>query len=162
MKYFTKEWCFGEMTDEQCDATLNRYKKYIDQIYISLPFVLKVLAKNTPFHDGIVNSIEIQEDNLTLIGIFGDLEIGYFKLKIVYKKTNIETNNRSFFSIFNKELLEILSDEIEILPDGYYSHKLLFSSKKEFEITFKDVEIEIANVNSETYQKKKKCKVFFN
>jgi hypothetical protein len=87
MKYFTREWCWSELNDKLIDKISKDYERYIDSIYIKFPFTLKLLTRKIKLHDGIISTISISSSQrtLSLSGIFGDLEIGYFKLEMHYK-----------------------------------------------------------------------------
>ena len=157
MKYFTKEWCFGDLDDDVVEERLEKYREYIKNIYSGLPFVLKILAKDLNLHDGIIKKITYSNTKFMLEGIFGDLQIGYFFLKIKYLNI-FPIFNSHLISVFKNKTLEILSDEIEIVQEGHYIHKLLFSTKQEIEIAFKDLAIEIRSSSPQNY-KKKLCKL---
>ncbi len=154
MKYFTREWCSGGLSDEENDRIWEDYKKYIKDIYWKLPFVLKILTNDISLHDGIIKKtyFYVKEGVLEFSGIFGDLQIGYFGLNIKY--FDVYKMDTAFLkSLFYKEKAEILYDEIEILPDNKYSHKLIFTNGKEMEIIFNDIELKITNEIPANYKK---------
>ena len=161
MKYFTNEWCFSRLDDDQIELAITRYNTYINQIYQTLPFVLKIMAKQINFHDGILSyACYAQDQNILILkGIFGDLQIGYFFLEIKYIDT-INLKPDLLNSIFDKQLIEILSDEISKDSEGIYAHKMLFSTNSEIDIQFKDVQISIQNANPKEY-KKNQCELKF-
>ena len=80
MKYFTKEWCFGDLDEKEINNIVKKYKAYIKSEYSKFPFVLKVLSSNINLHDGIVRNIIFDQNNnfVRTSEIFGDLEVGYF------------------------------------------------------------------------------------
>ena len=159
MKYYTQEWCFSNLDDQEIEERQKNYFEYIDKIYEKLPFTLKLLAKKINLHDGIISSIAFHHEQNILIlkGVFGDLQTGYFLLEIKYLKTK-NLSKELLISIFNEKKLEVLSDEFEFFSLGSYSHRILFSSKQEIEILFGDMEVCINNTTAESY-KKEYCRV---
>ncbi len=156
MKYFTKEWCFGNLTDEATEEKIVQYNEYINNIYTRLPVSLKILVKGISLHDGIINKVKFANNVLTLYGIFGNLQTGYFFLTIKYLEV-LSLNKEALEFIFNNKKIEILNDEFEKLDENNYLHKLFFASKQEIEIPFRDVAIEIQNTFPDNY-KKSYCK----
>ncbi|MBI2742619.1 MAG: hypothetical protein HYX48_01730 [Chlamydiales bacterium] len=153
MKYFTKDWCLSEVEDYKIEERLKSYEQYIDSVYESLPFALKILARNVNFHDGRLEKITViqNERKLILKGIFGDLEVGYFFLEIKYLGvTNLDPG--LLFLIFEKQEVEVLSSEIEVLEGNLFSHRMFFSTKKDIDIQFCDVEIVIQNASVADYR----------
>lgn len=155
MKYFTREWCWSELSDKVIDKISKDYEKYIDSIYITLPFTLKMIAKKINLHDGIISTVSLSssEGNLILSGIFGDLEVGYFKLEIHYKNIFDFDLDRTILFFSGKEI-EILRDELEVISNSrYFVHRFIFSSKAEFKICFRDCYLKIGNATSKDYKK---------
>lgn len=159
MKYFTKEWCFGEIDDCKIEALSKSYKKYINNIYEKLPFVLKLLSRNINLHDGrLMKAIFNHEENsLLLEAVCGDLQSKYYFLEIKYYGI-YNLKDKVLMSIFKNQEIEILSDEIEFFSDEYFSHKMFFSSMKDIDIRFKDLQIIFRSATSNEY---KKCLCLF-
>jgi len=159
MKYFTKEWCLGKLSDNKVNRILNDYNNYIKNIYEKLPLPLKLLTKNMYLHDGIITNVIFFKDKLSieLSGIFGDLQFGYYKLDIKY--FNIDyIENEILKNIFFNKNIKILSDEIELLINDRFSHKFFFDTDKEIEIIFSNIKICISDASKKDY-KNVICKV---
>jgi hypothetical protein len=152
MKYFTNDWHFGNLKDKEVGKISKNYWKYIDKIYDTLPFALKILSKNISLHDGILKKLTYfsNRNELILEGIFGDLQIGYFFLKIKYLNL-INFDIQHLKNIYSNGFIQILSDEIELLFDKRYCHRMFFSNKNEFEINFSSIELEIIDAISNDY-----------
>jgi hypothetical protein len=146
MKYFTKEWFSGDLTDQEAEKVKYQYWNYINSIYSNLFFPLKLLSKQINLHDSVITEICINEKNSSLIlnMISGDLETGYFSLQISYNQVE-NIKKKSFDCIDFSKSVEILSDEIEKLTEKRFSHKILFSSKEEIDIHFGNIAIKIAD-----------------
>ncbi len=158
MKYFTKEWCFSKLDDQEIEHRLESYRNYVQNIYKKLPFVLKLLVQNINLHDGKLETIYFSPDkkNLILRGVFGDLESHYFELEIEYLRIKNEKNDL-LDSVFKDQEIEILSDEIEVLSENLFSHRILFSTQKYIEIQFEDIKFKIQNANPKDYEKSLIC-----
>ncbi len=154
MKYFTKDWCFSKLDDQEIENRLKSYRDYIQDVYKKLPTVLRMLVEHINLHDGKIALVVFNSEKKELLirGVFGDLEVGYFFLSIKYLMVlNLDFNLLN--SIFISDKLDVLSDEIEYLGDSYFSHRMLFSIKKDIDIQFKDIELEIQNANPRDYEK---------
>lgn len=154
MKFFTEEWCSGKLKTSETKKVARDYQAYLDEIYDELPFPIKLLAKHINLHDGILGEIQYSKSSNMLIlnGSFGDLETGYFSLQLKYLGiSNFDLNQVA--SLCKNQKLEILRDEIELLTTGGYSHRLFFAIKKELEIFFRNLEIEIKYIDAKDYYK---------
>lgn len=154
MKYFTRQWCWGELSDAQIEKTSQRYDAYINGVYLKLPPPLKLLATSIHLHDGIIKKFTLSSSkkDLILSGIFGDLDIGYFKLKIKYKDIR-NFNSEDTSELFMQKKMEIIRDEIGIEKSGIFVHRLIFSNQSEFQINFCECGLEIANATGKDYTK---------
>jgi hypothetical protein len=154
MKYFTKDWCFSKLADQEIEQRSKSYRDYIQGIYKKLPFVLKLLTHNINLHDGKLEIFYFMRDKKQLIikGIFGDIELNYFMLEIKY--SNVFNLDAGLLKpIFQNQEIEILSDEIEILSENLFSHRMLFSTQKDIDIQFEEIELKIQNTNPKNYKK---------
>lgn len=154
MKYFTKEWCFSKLDDDEIEQRLQSYRNYIESIYKQLPFVLKLLVQSINLHDGRLKVVSFSPEKKKLVirGVFGDLESNYFILEIKYLMvSNVSID--SLLCIFKNQELEILSDEIEVLAKNLFSHRILFSTQKDIDIQFQDIELTVQNTSPESYKK---------
>lgn len=161
MKYFTKNWCWGDLDEKQVEEISLNYDKYIKKIYPLLPFSLKLIARNISFHDGILKGITISPSKkaLTLEGIFGDLDWGYFDLRIDYKVVT-EFSTENIKDKLGDQHLEIIRDELELVKkenEPTYIHSFIFSNKIEFQIEFYDCALAISNADQKKYTKKRCC-----
>jgi hypothetical protein len=155
MKYFTREWCWGDLDDDQAEKVSKNYDRYLDSIRSSLPFALKLLGNNINLHDGIVKKVKVfgVKKSLGLSGIFGDLEIGYFNLSVEYR--NIHDLDLDWITgVFQRKKVEIIRDEIEVVKSGdvpRFFHRLIFSNKSEFQICFGDCSFQIESAHQKDY-----------
>ena len=158
MKYFTQDWCDGKLNDMETEQKLRFYRGYIQKIYEKLPFTLKILSQSVNLHDGRLKSVVFDsgKNKLLIKGVFGDLATGYFVLEVKYLQV-VSVNIKLLVNIFKNKKIEILSDEIEMLSDAMFSHRILFSLNKCIEIKFKDIELKIKTATFEQYKRAVCC-----
>lgn len=152
MRYFTKDWCYSVLNDKQIEEIKLEYERYINAIYPTLPFVLKLFTKTIHFHDGVIKKVLFSQDLKFLIleGLFGDLQAGYFVLEIKYIRVS-PLDIDLLYSTFDEQKVEVLSDEIECISDNRYAHRFLFSTNNEFEIVFEDIKMSITSIDAKHY-----------
>lgn len=143
MKYFTNDWFFSKLSDDDMEEISSRYWGYIDSVFEKLPFSLKVLSKQINLHDGVVlESTFDKERHILNLEIFcGDLQTGYFLLQLHY--SGISEHSKNLEKI--EKFLEIFTTEIEMIDHNHFNHRFLLSSKEEVKIEFLDVSINIMN-----------------
>jgi len=150
MKYFTNDWFFSKLSDDNIEAISVRYWGYIDSVFEELPFALKVLSKYVNLHDGIVVE-SIFDDKLRVLKLelfCGDLQSGYFLLQLRYSVISAQSKNLEKIEKF----LEIFTDELEMIDHNHFNHRLLLSNKAEIQIGFSDISINIINKTPEDYE----------
>ena len=158
MKYFTQEWCWGDLNDTQIKQIEKKYDDYINCVYSRLTFPLKLLANRINLHDGIVKKLKFffSKKKLILFGIFGDLEVGYFYLTIEYIGIkNVDPD--VVFRVFAKKKIEVIRDEMEILKnsnDECFVHRFIFSNKSEFQVEFIGCNLKIESASEKDYRNK--------
>ncbi len=156
MKYFTKEWHNGKISDRKSSALAETYKEYIDKNVHRLPFSIRLLAKSISLHDGIIKYININSKNKTLEFLVscGNLQIGYYEITILFKSASY---NQKQIDELKQQQYEILYNEWEITDKGY-NFKILFYPYFEISIDLSDLDIKIANINEEERNKVHKIK----
>lgn len=148
MKYFDYECCY-ENPDELFNQQRDQYNFYIDSIYWKLSFPFKLLTKHIGLHDAIIRKIHWQQPTSTIRLTLdcGDSQIGYFQLQLFYKQIHPSMDKKIVNKFSKAESTEINRNEIEILDNGYISHKMIFFSKKEIEVISKDLYLEISRIS---------------
>lgn len=140
MKYFTKEWFSGALTDEEMDKSLLTYWDYIDSIFGTLPFSVKVLSKYINLHDGIIQDMQVDQElkvmYLTILG--GDLQSGYF--------------GRSEEVTSLKKPREVLASELEMDNKSSFTHNLLLSDKEVLKVVFSDLSLSLSTMTAADYK----------
>jgi hypothetical protein len=150
MKYFTNDWFFSKLSDDDIEEISGRYWGYIDCIFEKLPFTLKVLSKYVNLHDGVVVESNFNKEKHVLkLELFcGDLQSGYFLLQLHYNGISDQSKNLEKIENF----LEICADELEMIDHNHFNHRILLSNSIELQIGFSDISINIINKKPEDYE----------
>lgn len=151
MKYFTKEFCLGNLTDEEFDKRLKEYKNHMSIIERKLPNNLKSFYYNINLHDGRITSIKYsyKKHDLELNCRIGDNNSGYSELNINYTLSN---ESKDYSKILNnlkkqKNNFEMLYDELDI-KSNFYTHSIIFWPIMEIEIEFININYKIICINN--------------
>ncbi|MCB1108633.1 MAG: hypothetical protein KDK44_03170 [Chlamydiia bacterium] len=154
MKFFTPE-C--DIDDDLWEERSEAYDAYIDSIYTSLPWPVKVLAAGVDLHDGFFSKaiFSQQKRQLELEGVFGDLEMGYCLIHLIY----IDCSASSLSDVFDGSRQEIIFDEVESLGDHRFAHRMRFDSGKDLDLEFSDLEIKIKSTDTMQRLVEKPCKL---
>ena len=149
MKYFTNDWFFSRLAEDDMEKIAEQYWNYIDSVFEKLPFTLKMLAKSLNLHDGIVISSVLEEKShtLTLELLCGDLQSGYFLLQLIYTGVSEDSKNLGKFEKF----IEVHAAELEV-GNGDFFHRWLLSSGSEIEVKFLDVSLQIYTKTAKDYK----------
>ena len=100
MKYFTRAWATGGLTDEEYETVKPSYWRHFDRIKESLPEELATFATKISMHDGLIRRVLVdrEADTLALEMLCGDLQVGYFDLDLVYGQVDWDVVDLSAWS----------------------------------------------------------------
>lgn len=137
MKYFDKDFMLGNLSDEETEKRIKKYKEQIECILKKSDYNMRLLISYISLHDAQIKKIETTDNALQIQISGGDNQSGYFSLIIYFDvKSKIDANNIVLpFNIvyyeydFSKEyILSLISDD-----------------EREIEIKFNKVSIRIDN-----------------
>jgi hypothetical protein len=135
MRFFSKEWLSGELSDEVFEATPSAYRLHLAAL--RLPPDLVALSE-VNVHDGWVLDVRDWPESaeLTLRFRCGDLQRGYWDLSITYSGARVDDTSLSVL----RDALRVPKDEIlygEVDRVGHeYQHRFILSSLREAAVTF--------------------------
>ncbi len=97
MRFFTRQWHNGELSEEESQAVPLRYAAHLETLRPKLPMTLLTLAFGTYLHDGLLRGVGLDRAQRTLaIGLrCGDLHLGYFDVDLVYKEVSLPASSLS-------------------------------------------------------------------
>jgi hypothetical protein len=146
MRFFTRQWLFGELSDEEYDAVPNDYCRHVGSL--QLPPDVMVLSQAN-LHDARILDVceEPDASRLTLRLRCGDLQRGYSNIGIVYATVRIDTVTHAQLHRA-RELPpdEMLYDEVDRAGERF-EHRLIFASKAEVSISFGSVAVSVQAVD---------------
>lgn len=137
MKYFDKDFMLGNLSDEETENRIKKYKEQIECILKKSDYNMRLLISYISLHDAQIKKIETTDNALQIQISGGDNQSGHFSLIIYFDvKSKIDANNIVLpFNIvyyeydFSKEyILSLISDD-----------------EREIEIKFNKVSIRIDN-----------------
>ncbi len=138
MKYFTKAWREGELSDAEFEKIRLSYWQHINQLIPQLPAPVMELATRVSVHDRLIRRVKV---NIVqrLLGIelsCGDRQVGYFDLDLNYSDVVVSRDVVETLKIVATDTtIRILYDEIDLSGSGYV-HRLAFSPYGEVDIVF--------------------------
>jgi hypothetical protein len=142
MKFLTREWATGDLTDKASDDRLAAYRKHTKAVRSLLPQKIRSFSMLS-LHDGLIKFSTIHMDTriLELCLRCGDLQVGYSDIGIEYHGVDFKQSKLTDFrkSVLSKKT-EILYDEFDIGSDGLIKHSYSFTPKYECEIVFRSLE----------------------
>ncbi|MCL2633804.1 MAG: DUF4085 domain-containing protein [Oscillospiraceae bacterium] len=146
MKYYLSEYWAMMQSRETRDEALNKwyaaseeYYKYFDTIKDKLPKnFINLYNKNDGFHDSIIKKISIENMRLKSCEVKFTLRINEVDYILAYKnvigfEVDIPPEENGLFGWGY--------DELELLDNGYFEHRILCDINSEFKITFKKLSI---------------------
>jgi hypothetical protein len=139
MRFFTRDWCNGEMADEESEKVVSNYWSYFDSISEKFPYNILDFAKEISIHDGLIRRI-IVDRKLTSVHLLlrcGNLQDSYFDLDISNSGVVFNLSDISAFESLSKNNeSEILYDEFDIESNRLYVHRIIFHPEHEISVIF--------------------------
>src|SRR5258706_1630316 len=130
MRFFTREWLRGELTDEAFDAVPEAYRLHVASL--RLPQHVTVLAQ-ADLHDAYV-LVVTEELHLARVRLrlrCGDLQRGYADVNIDYSGAAIDAASLSRLRrAAEVPRDEVLYDEVDRIGQSY-EHRLILASHAE-------------------------------
>ena len=139
MKFFTREWCKGGLSDEEYEARIVDYKNQLEKIAPKLPYQLGDLVRRHSLHDGVVRQTRFGKDgnSLSVKLVAGNLQAGYEELVLSYERL-VGVAGDPTLTQASKAKREIIEDEVDLLPDCVFEHRLLFDDMSVLVVQFKE------------------------
>lgn len=145
MRFFTREWKNGELTDEEYDAVVPAYWQHYAEIASKLPTTVQQFSPTISLHDGLPWYARVDRTALTLeiISRCGDQQVGYFDLALRYRLTSVRAECIAAVArmVADSEA-EMFYDEFDLAPHGQYVHRILLWPTDELAIEFSEFSYE--------------------
>ncbi|WP_242394270.1 DUF4085 family protein [Anaeromyxobacter oryzisoli] len=147
MRYFTRGWASGELSDDVSDQAKEAYHARVAEITPRLPPAMVRLVHEISVHDGIIEQViwNSHLNRLQLTIVCTDAYQNYIQAQLTYSgamlgSSRIESLQRAALS----RETELLYDEVDIDDDSVFSHRLLFDPCEEVTIDFKKLELVVS------------------
>jgi len=140
MKFFTRAWTRGEMTEEQAAAVPGAYWRHVASLH--LPPTIAALSELNP-HDAFVLGVDHEPEysRITLRLRCGDLQRGYSDVSLAFSDVTVDLASLdSLRCAVRPARVEVLYDEVDRLGDCF-EYRLLLHAVGEASILFRQVEL---------------------
>ncbi|MBL8822642.1 MAG: DUF4085 family protein [Planctomycetia bacterium] len=147
MRFFTKEWLTGELSDEAFDAIPDAYSIYLASL--KLPSDVFALSK-VDIHDGRLLDVKYNSESAQLLLRLrcGDQQTGYYDLHITYSDLVLDSASLSVLNVAMRAPKdEFLYDEIDRTGDNF-EHRCILASHNEVRIKFSHVVVNSCPLDS--------------
>jgi hypothetical protein len=147
MRYFTRGWAEGELSDEDSERARSEYARRLDEIEPSLSPAMRTLARQVHLHDAIIDEVAwnpgAKELRLTLVT---DALQGYEAVTLTYVGAMLGYRRvETLRAVARDREIAILYDEVDVdLEDGETTliHRLIFWPEYELTIDFRELRLE--------------------
>ena len=143
MKYFTRQWHSGELSDRAVEAAVTAYRAHIRSIASRLSPSLRFLEREISLHDGLIEKARVSSRSLTLWLRIGDRQRGYSSICLAYagvRRTDCLHPSLRQLAISEDE---VVSDEIDVSSQGF-THRLFFSNDVEVTVAFETLVVRLS------------------
>ncbi len=141
MKFFTRGWVHGDMSDDEAEAVVPAYRQHLETIGLSPP--ARELASLNP-HDAHIMDV-VHEPSVGTLRIrlrCGDLQTGYFDALLDFAAVTIRpTHVTALVEASRLAEFEILYDEVDRVDVDTFEYRLMLDPVGEVAWGFKDVRI---------------------
>jgi hypothetical protein len=140
MKFFTREWINGEMSEDQADVVPEAYWRYLAAL--QLPPPIEALSKVNP-HDAYILGVEHQHhrSRLTLRLRCGDLQRGYSDVTLTFEQVMVDNATlETLRRAVRPASVEVLYDEVDRASECFV-YRLILDPSGEVTILFGHVDL---------------------
>jgi hypothetical protein len=140
MKFFTRAWAVGELSDAAFNETIAEYERHLDGLAPRLPATIRCLARELNLHDGLIRRAVYDRSGreLRLELRCGDNQMGYFDLDLMYFGAILDQADITALQGAARDSeTEVWYDEVDLAGDGAFLHRVLFHPSRECEIMFR-------------------------
>ena len=133
MRWFTRQWQDGELSDDEAEARDPDYRTYIRSVIDRLPEHVRAFAQemteHMSVHDGLLDraTIDLVNRRIELVLLNGDLQVGYGKLRLEFLEADlIEPIIDQLQPLLSNPETEFIRQEVELAEGASASLELRF------------------------------------
>ncbi len=144
MRWFTREWVDGDVTDEEQERRISAYEAHVAHVRPSLAHGAEQLLDAVNLHDALLRFWRYEPGvELLLEVVTGDLQVGYEDVQLRYGSAEIDSDTAQVLeSLRGRKGVEMLYDEVDVTPDGRYEHRIIAWPTGEAAIRFSDLGVQ--------------------
>ena len=144
LKYFDKDWIKGNLSDREYEKREKEYDLYIKDLKKSMKTTERIFA-DINFNDAKIVSFKQSDKILFAEFYIGDLQNGYYCLKVKFVSTNSNLPSNG----------EILTSEIQKEDNKFY-FLFVLTNLQEYTIEFSKIkELKFVEINEKYHNFKK-------
>jgi hypothetical protein len=138
VRFFTRGWHSGELSDEESEQTVRDYDAHLEAISARLPDPVVTLAREVNLHDAVIERVEWEPANAELVlRLVTRPGRGNQAVTITYSGAMLgERRLEVLKNAARDRETEILYSEVDVDEEGVLAHRLLFSPRDELTIEF--------------------------
>jgi hypothetical protein len=146
VRFFTRGWHRGELSDEESERTVRDYHAHLQAISARLPDPMMALAREVTLHDARIERVEWEPANAQLVlrlvttwpsGGSQAVTITYSGAMLGEHRLDVLRN------VARDRETEILASEVDVDEEGVLAHRLLFWPRDELTIEFGALTLEV-------------------
>jgi hypothetical protein len=141
MKWFTREWATGELSDQEWERVPVLYDAHLALISDRLSPDALALASAVNIHDGHVKKSRHSGTTIELQLVVGDLQSGYQWVVLLFVGASLLDPASLDELHLDAAHTELLYDEIDLADDGLFDYRVLVWPRGELAIRFSAVTI---------------------
>jgi hypothetical protein len=149
MRFFTRGWTQGDLTDEECKDVVRAYAAHVATLAPTLPESLRALASDVDLHDAAIERVDWDpaQRRLRIQIVTGSVRTGSPQSVVVtYIGTQLgERPIRTLQDVARDRETEILYHEVDRELDGGFVHRILFWPRDELNIWFDELILEVSD-----------------
>jgi hypothetical protein len=140
VRWFTREWTSGVLSEEEWGRAVPAYRRHVERIRPLLVARADDLL-DVNVHDGEVLDFSVAEPDFTLTLRIGDLQVGYEMATLIYRRARLLIPSPTDVDDVLSSGVEALYDEVDVLGDELV-HRVLLWPTGEVHIAFDTVGVQ--------------------
>jgi hypothetical protein len=147
MRFFTRGWHQGDLTDDEAAGVFPAYAAHLNAISPRLPLSMQTLASDIDLHDAQIEYVEWDPGGKRLSVSLVTRPIRQPNLQSVvltYERAQLGWRNlETLRDVARDRETEVLYHEVDLAHDGGFVHRILFWPRDELTIDFSGLSLEV-------------------
>jgi hypothetical protein len=143
VRYFTRGFANGELSDQEVEAVHRAYAERLRTIETALPDAMKALRDGPSLHDAILERVRWgpSTGNLVIAFVAGTSETGYKTVSLTYRGAMLGAQRVSAVQRIARDRETcVLFQELDAESDSTLVHRLLFWPTEEVTIDYRGLD----------------------